>query len=173
MMSICNTAHFAISLPCRHLAALARPARTDPAEKGRTGATPPFLPLYRQTGRGVCNRVCNNPTPLFQGSLPSHLSLREGSGHGPQAGADAPEASPMKNALSDPDLWRAVLLCMGFPLPALPHARQRSGARSGALSHPQLLRLDRPLVLRRPRRRPHCRRACSYLGLAGLVRDMG
>ena len=43
-------------------------ARAAPAEKGRTGATPPFFPLYRQTGRGVCNRVCNNPNPpLFRG----------------------------------------------------------------------------------------------------------
>ena len=38
-----------------------------------------------------------------------------------------------------------------------------------SLSHPQLLRLDRPLVLRRARRRPHSRRAVFHLGLAGLV----
>ena len=102
----CTNTIFPIYLPQRGLSVIARPARSDPAEKGRTGATPPFLPLYRQTGRGVCNRVCNNPTPLFQGSLPSHLSLREGSGHGPQAGADAPEAShPGKDTDTELRSW--------------------------------------------------------------------
>ena len=121
-MSICNTAHFAISLPCRHLAALARPARTDPAEKGRTGATPLFCRCIGKRGGGVCNRVCNNPPPLFQGSLPSDLSLREGSGHGTQAGADAPEASPMK--MRYPILISGGLCCSAwgfiyrpFPMP--------------------------------------------------------
>ena len=30
-----------------------RPDRADTEENGKTEATPPFLPLYRQTGRGV------------------------------------------------------------------------------------------------------------------------
>ena len=72
-------------------------------------------------------------------------------------------------ALSDPDLCRAVLLRLGFPLPVFPLARRRSNARLGALSHPQLLRLDRPLILRRSRRRSPDRRAVSHHGLAGPV----
>ena len=54
----CTSTIVPIYLPQRGLSVIARPARTDPAEKGRTGATPPF-----------------------QGSLPSNLSLREGSEH--------------------------------------------------------------------------------------------
>ena len=92
----CTSTIVPIYLPQRGLSVIARPARTDPAEKGRTGATPPFLPLYRQTGRGGCTSRCTTAYPPFQGSLPSDLSLREGSEHVPQAGADAPEASPMK-----------------------------------------------------------------------------
>ena len=91
----CTSTIVPICLPQRGLSVIARPARTDPAEKGRTGATPPFLPLYRQTGRGGTSR-CTTVYPPFQGSLPSDLSLREGSEHVPQAGADAPEASSMK-----------------------------------------------------------------------------
>ena len=92
----CTSTIVPIYLPQRGLSVIARPARTDPAEKGRTGATPPFLPLYRQTGRGGCTSRCTTAYPPFQGSLPSDLSLREGSEHVPQAGADAPEASSMK-----------------------------------------------------------------------------
>ena len=91
-----STAPVPISLPRRYLSVIARPALADPAEKGRTGATPPFLPLYRQTGRGGCTSRCTTVYPPFQGSLPSDLSLQEGSEHVPQAGADAPEASSMK-----------------------------------------------------------------------------
>ena len=40
--------------------------------------------------------VWGTPCPPSWGSLPSKLSLREGSEHEPQAGAEAPEASPMK-----------------------------------------------------------------------------
>ena len=63
-----NTAHFPISLPCRYLAAITRPARAAPAEKGRTGATPSFLPLYRHAGRGGGTGGGTQPTPpLFRG----------------------------------------------------------------------------------------------------------
>ena len=49
---ICYTTHFSILLYHCRLPATTRPDRADTAEKGRTEATPPFLPLYRQTGRG-------------------------------------------------------------------------------------------------------------------------
>ena len=52
------------SLPCGYLTAITRPARTDPAEKGRTGATPLFLPLYRQTGRGGTPHHLSRPKEL-------------------------------------------------------------------------------------------------------------
>ena len=65
---------------------------------------------------------------------------------------------------------RALLICRGSPLPAFPHhARRDGGARPGALSHPQLLRLDRPLILRRARHHSPNRRAVSHHNLAGLV----
>ena len=49
---ICNTTHFSMLLYCSFLPATTRPDRADTEEKGKTEATPPFLPLYRQTGRG-------------------------------------------------------------------------------------------------------------------------
>ena len=49
---ICNATHFSILLYHRRLPATTRPDRADTEEKGKTEATPPFLPLYRQTGRG-------------------------------------------------------------------------------------------------------------------------
>ena len=45
------------------------------------------------------------PCPPLWGSLPSNLSLREGSEHVRQAGADAPEARLMK--------WRYPILIFG------------------------------------------------------------
>ena len=48
----CSTAIFLILLCCCGLSTTARPDRADTEEKGKTEATPPFLPLYRQTGRG-------------------------------------------------------------------------------------------------------------------------
>ena len=49
---ICYTIHFSMLLFHRRLPTTIRPDRADTEEKGRTEATPPFLPLYRQTGRG-------------------------------------------------------------------------------------------------------------------------
>ena len=65
----CTSTIVPIYLPQRGLSVIARPARTDPAEKGRTGATPPFLPLYRQTGRGVYQPVYHR-LPPFSGVAP-------------------------------------------------------------------------------------------------------
>ena len=49
----CYTTHFSILLYNSSLPTTTRPDRADTEEKGKTEATPPFLPLYRQTGRGV------------------------------------------------------------------------------------------------------------------------
>ena len=61
------------------------------------------------------------PPPLW-GSLPSNLSLREGSQHRPQAGADVPQASPLK--MRHPILIFGGLCCSAwgflyrpFPMP--------------------------------------------------------
>ena len=43
---------FLLLLYQRCLPTTTRPDRADTEEKGKTEATPPFLPLYRQTGRG-------------------------------------------------------------------------------------------------------------------------
>ena len=49
---ICYTTHFSMLLYHRRLPTTTRPDRAALAEKGKTEATPPFLPLVRQTGRG-------------------------------------------------------------------------------------------------------------------------
>ena len=61
--------------------------------------------------------------PPYGGSLPSKLSLREGSEHRRQAGAEAPQESPIKWRYSILIFCRYWLLRLGFPLPALPLAR--------------------------------------------------
>ena len=48
----CSTAIFLTLLYHSRLPTATRPDRADTEEKGRTEATPPFLPLVRQTGRG-------------------------------------------------------------------------------------------------------------------------
>ena len=79
---ICDTTHFSILLHHRRLPTTTRPDRADTEEKGKTEATPPFLPLYRQTGRGFGAGGVTGfgayPAPPLWGSLPSNLSLREG-----------------------------------------------------------------------------------------------
>ena len=49
---ICDITHFSILLYRRRLPATTRPDRADTEEKGKTEATPPFLPLVRQSGLG-------------------------------------------------------------------------------------------------------------------------
>ena len=118
---ICGSTIFPMLLCCICLSTTHRPDRSAPEVRGRTRATPHFLPLYRQTGRwGVTGGVTPPAPPL--GSLPSKLSLREGSEPGPQAGADAPQASSMKPRY--PILIIGGLgcsawgfLCRPFPLP--------------------------------------------------------
>ncbi len=81
----CSTAIFLTLLYHRRLPATTRPDRADTGEKGKTEATPPFLPLVRQTGRGFgaggVTWFGAYPAPPLWGSLPSKLSLREGSQH--------------------------------------------------------------------------------------------
>ena len=48
----CSTAIFLTLLYHSSLDATTKPDRADAEEKGKTEATPPFLPLYRQTGQG-------------------------------------------------------------------------------------------------------------------------
>ena len=55
----CSTAIFLTLLYHRRLPTTTRPDRAALAEKGRTEATPPLLPLVRQTRAGVWGRVCD------------------------------------------------------------------------------------------------------------------
>ena len=64
----------------------------------------------------------------------------------------------------------ALAALLRVPLPAFPLARRRSNARPSALSHPPLLRLDRPLTLHHAQRRSPNRRAVSHHNPAGPVR---
>ena len=79
---ICNATYFSILLYYSCLPTTTRPDRADTEEKGRTEATPHFLPLVRQTGLGFGAGGVTGfgayPTPPLWGSLPSKLSLREG-----------------------------------------------------------------------------------------------
>ena len=105
----CSTAIFLTLLYHSSLDATTKPDRADTAEKGKTEATPPFLPLVRQSGLGFGAGGVTGfgayPAPPSWGSLPFKLSLREGSEHRRQAGADAPQESPMK--------WRYSILIFG------------------------------------------------------------
>ena len=78
--------HFSLSL--FGLFALDRPTRTAPAERGETGATPPFSPLARFAKEGgVPPSVppgVPSPPPLGR-SLPS-VCILAGRLHGPRAG---------------------------------------------------------------------------------------
>ena len=71
----CYIADFRILLFLCFLPATTGPNRSDSEESGRTIAPPPFLPLYRQPGRGFVTY----PVHPLLGSLSSDLSLREGS----------------------------------------------------------------------------------------------
>ena len=57
--------------------------------------------------------VWGTPCPPFWGSLPSNLSLREGSQHHPQAGADEPQVS-LSQRRQLFLLWLGLFLCGDF-----------------------------------------------------------
>ena len=103
---------------CPYLVATPLLVRNSPASprrssgKGQDGSDPPFFAAVSASGEGGCFCRCFTVHPPLWGSLPSHLSLREGSEHGPQAGADAPEASSMK--MRYPILIFAGLCCSAW-----------------------------------------------------------
>ena len=115
---------------CSYLFATTRLVRNSPASpqrssgKGQDGSDPLLFAAVSANGEGgVYQPVYHRLPPPFQGSLPSDLSLREGSEHVPQAGADAPEASPMK--MRYPILISGGLCCSvwgflyrPFPMPS-------------------------------------------------------
>ena len=51
----------------KHLPDTTRPDRTAPEVRGRTEATPPFLPLVRQTEQGFVTGFVTYPVPPFWG----------------------------------------------------------------------------------------------------------
>ena len=88
---------------------LERRSRTAPAEREKTGATPPFRPLARfGEGGGITPGITPGitlpPTPSG-GALPSYVSLREGSPARTRAGPRRPTAGAMFDRLI-----RAVLI---------------------------------------------------------------
>ena len=67
----CYIAHFPMLLRYGGLSPTTRPDRAAPAGTCRTGATPPFLPLVRQAGRGfVTVHVTYPVTPPWGRSRP-------------------------------------------------------------------------------------------------------
>ena len=90
------TFHISILLYRSCLLATTRPDRGRTRGAGKDGSDPPFFAVSPANRAGGCYRGCYTPCPPLMGSLPSDLSLREGSEHEPQTGAEAPEACPMK-----------------------------------------------------------------------------
>ena len=62
-----STAPVPISLPRRYLSIIAQPALADPAEKGRTGATPPFFAAVSANGEGGVYQPVYHRLPPFGG----------------------------------------------------------------------------------------------------------
>ena len=72
----CTTRAFHFSLFLFGFFVLSRPTRAAPAERGKTGATPPFR-RWRGSALGECttwcNTRCNTFPPRQAGSLPSEI----------------------------------------------------------------------------------------------------
>ena len=66
----CTSTIVPIYLPQRGLSVIARPARTDPAEKGRTGATPPLFAAVSANGEGGVYQPVYHRLPPFSGVAP-------------------------------------------------------------------------------------------------------
>ena len=109
----CYTAIFLILLCCRCLSTTTRPDRADTEEKGKTEATPPFLPLYRQTGRGFGAGFVTwfgaSPAPPYGGRFRPNYPCGKAPNKSPNTNhkraRNSPEASPMK--------WRYTILFFG------------------------------------------------------------
>ena len=85
----CPIHPFHCSLSLFGVSSYDRPTRTAPAVRGKTGATPPFVPLARHGEWGVSGTVSgtvSDPLPAFGGgSLPS-VCIPAGRLLGPHAG---------------------------------------------------------------------------------------
>ena len=107
----CTTPPVVFALSLLVLFVLARRSRTAQAERGETGATPPFSPLAR-FGEGwvyhpVYHRVYHTP-PAVVGVAPAYVSLQEGSPARVRAGRRDPPSGAMIDRL-----LRALLVIGG------------------------------------------------------------
>ena len=110
---ICYTTHFSILLYQRFLSTTTWPDRADTEENGRTEAPPPFLPLYRQTGRGFGAGFVTwfgaYPAPPYGGRFRPNYPCGKAPNKSPNTNhkraRNSPEASPMK--------WRYTILFFG------------------------------------------------------------
>ena len=107
----CTTPPLVFALSLLVFFVLARRSRTAPAERGETGATPPFSPLARFGEGGVYHPVYHrvyHPPRRRGGRSRPHVSLLEGS----LARARAGRPDPPSGAMID-RLLRAVLVIGG------------------------------------------------------------
>ena len=95
----CHTAPVVFSLSLFVFLVLARRCRTAPAERERTGATPPFLPLARHgyVGGGTPGVPLGVPSPTrrWWGRSRPYVSMLEGSDARQRLRADAPTRGVM------------------------------------------------------------------------------
>ena len=100
----------------------------QPERAGRERAPPLFAAVSARGEGGLLQGLLHTLSPPW-GSLPSDLSLREGSEQGsehrPHAGAKRAAGKRHEDALSGPDRERSFVLRMGFPLPAFPQCPAR------------------------------------------------
>ena len=79
----CTTPPFMVSPSLFVFVVLARRSRTAPAERDKTGATPPFVPLARHGEVGVWHLVYHTPTAV--GGVAPVLNYPCGKADGPRA----------------------------------------------------------------------------------------
>ena len=159
---LCNTTTLCISLIMQVLFNYSRPARADPAKNGRTGATPPFLPLYRHAWRGGVTGGVAPPTLPFLGVAPVRLIPAGRLKKGPQRRRLLAGGRPHEMASSDPAFRGPVRVRLGLHLPASPLARGKPAARASWVRAGDLASM-----------RPHGRlaglRRAGCLGLSSLT----
>ena len=138
---------------------------------GLDGSDPPLFDRWRGQSRGgvyhpVYHRVYHHPSPW--GSLPSYVSLQEGSQADARGGRSAPPRRAMRDALI-----RAFLVVGGISAVAGRGPRGRSRGRARPLPHAERVHRRRRLVLPRAGRGRVPHRPIPHQHVADLVRPDG
>ena len=152
-----------VSLSLFGVSSYDRPTRTAPAVRGKTGATPPFVPLARHgewggVSHGVRHRV-SPPLAFGGGRSRLYVSLREGSPARTRAGRRAATNGAMLDRLI-----RAFLVVVGVSVAS---AWTWPGAFPAADPVAVLVRYHTPTRVSRRRRvvlRPRPAWPCSWPG---------